>query len=154
MTATNVFIIDVPCRTTTTTAPTSPTTNLPPPETPTDTTPVPEEYEDFFVGSSSSSEPSPTARKEIDTGSVVYEDEYGNPIYVDESGEVYYSSAEGSGEVGGAYDDYGYYGEYGHPGTTVGPLDTVGDEGEVFYGTESGPRRDQQGRNSMELRLL
>ena len=158
----NVFL---PCRTTTTTAPTPITITLPP-ETSTDTTPVPE-YEDFFVGSSSS-EPNPTERKEeIDAGSAVYEDEYGNPIYVDENGEVYYpsgssSSAEGSGGgEGAAYDDYGYYdGEYADAPTTLGPLetlgplDTEGDEGEVFYETESGPRRDQQGGNSNVLKLL
>ena len=129
-------------------------TTLPPSETPTETTAVPnEEYEDFFVGSpspssSSSSEPSPTERIDIDEGSAVYEDEYGNPIYVDENGQVFYPSAEGSGQgSGAAYDDYGYYGEYGQPETTLGPLDAVGgEEGEVFYGTESGPRRDEQGR--------
>ena len=124
-------------------------------ETPTETTAaaVPEEYEDFFVGSPSSSssppaEPSPTERIDIDEGSAVYEDEYGNPIYVDENGQVFYPSAEGSGQgSNGAYDDYGYYGEYGQPETTLGPLDAVDDEEEMFYGTEeSGPRRDQQGR--------
>ena len=138
----NYYILQ--CTTSRTTTTTAPATTQPP-ETPTDTTPLPEEYEDFFVGSSSPSsfsEPSPTERKEIDAGSVVYEDEYGNPIYVDENGEVYYPSAEGSGENGGSYEDYGYYGEYGHPGITPGPPD----EGEeAYYGTESGPRGDQQG---------
>ena len=136
-------------------------TTLPPSETPTETTAVPEEYEDFFVGSPSSSSsssppaaPSPTERIDIDEGSVVYEDEYGNPIYVDENGQVFYPSAEGSGQgSGAAYDDYGYYGEYGQPAeTTLGPLEAVDNKREeVFYGTESGPRRDEQGCHSIAL---